>query len=347
MELTKIEAWLKEKGEPHFRAKQIREAFYKKFAPGFDAITALPAPLRGELARRFRPLSLAPEQVLVSAAGDAVKASFRLRDGEVVESVLLNLAAEKWTVCVSTQVGCGVRCPFCATGRKGLKRNLSPEEITDQVLFWGQYLAKEGPGRRVGGVVFMGMGEPFMNYNAVSEALRKLSDPDYFGIGQRHISVSTAGHAQGILRFAREFPQVNLAVSLHTVDDEVRDKLVPMNKLYPLRKLAKAMEEYLRTTRRQIFIEYALMEGLNAEEKNARQLYEWIKTVAPLKYFTINLIAYNETGGKYRAPAREKVKAFAAFLEMLGASVTIRKSLGNDIRGACGQLASANLKGKK
>ena len=158
-----------------------------------------------------------------------MKASFRLKDKHKVESVLLNLFPGKWSICISTQVGCPVQCVFCATGRRGLKRNLSPDEIVSQYVFWANYLKKYRPGEKIGGVVYMGMGEPFLNYDSVAESLKVLTDPGLIGLGDRHISVSTVGHVPGIRRFAKDFPQVNLAVSLHAVDNELRSRLVPLN----------------------------------------------------------------------------------------------------------------------
>jgi len=339
MDLKKISLWLEEAGQPKFRLKQITDAVYKKGAATFDEITALPEPLRNAIKEKFRILAIEPETILESRAGDAVKGSFWLKDKQKIESVLLNLFPGKWSICVSTQVGCPVQCVFCATGRRGLKRNLSPDEIVSQYIFWANYLKKYRPGEKIGGVVYMGMGEPFLNYEAVAESLKVLTDPGLIGLGDRHISVSTVGHVPGIRRFAKDFPQVNLAVSLHAVDNELRSTLVPLNDKYPLDQISKALKDYIYTTKRKVFIEYVMLGGINDSQSCARRLTDWLKSVAAPKYFTVNIIPYNQTDREYKAPTKERVEAFSNLLLTLNTSATVRKSLGSDIAGACGQLA--------
>ncbi len=338
MDFKKLSAFLEESGAPAFRLKQVRDAFYRGFAASWDEVPSLPAALREDLKSAFRLHTLNTAETLVSGRGDAVKFAFAMKDGLKIESVLLNLLPEKWSLCVSTQAGCPVRCPFCATGRKGLKRNLSPDEITDQFLLASSHLKKMN-GHKVASVIFMGMGEPFYNYEAVGEAIRTLTDPDRIGLGQRHISVSTAGHVPGIRRFARDFPQCNLALSLHASEDALRNELVPLNRQYPLSQLAKALNDYIVMTKRRVFVEYVLMDGVNNSRSQAAKLNSWLRSVAAPKYFTVNLIPYNRTGGPYKAPAKERVKVFAGLMETFGFEVTVRKSLGEDIAGACGQLA--------
>lgn len=338
MDFKKLSAFLQENGLPAFRLKQVHDAVYKNFAVSWDEIPVLPAPLRERLQAGLRVNSLDIAETLVSKKGDAVKFAFRLKDGHIIETVLLNLLPERWSLCVSTQVGCPVRCPFCATGRKGLKRNLSPDEISDQFLAAANYL-KKTRGQKIGSVIFMGMGEPFYNYDAVSEAIKTLTDPHLIGLGQRHVSVSTAGHVPGIRKFAKDFPQCNLAVSLHASEDKLRNELVPLNLTYPLSQLAKALTDYIFMTKRRVFVEYVLMDGVNSSRSLAAKLSSWLRSVAAPKYFTINLIPYNRTGGPFRAPERDRVKVFAGLMEEYGFEVTVRKSLGDDVGGACGQLS--------
>jgi 23S rRNA (adenine2503-C2)-methyltransferase len=338
MDFKKLSAILEENGQPAFRLKQVKEAVYKGCAVSWDEIPALPAPLRDKLRYELRVNSLDMAETLVSKKGDAVKFAFRLKDDHVIETVLLNLLPEKWSLCVSTQVGCPVRCPFCATGRKGLKRNLSPDEIADQFLAAANYL-KKTRNQKIGSVIFMGMGEPFYNYDAVAEAIKTITDPHLIGLGQRHVSVSTAGHVPGIRKFAKDFPQCNLAVSLHAVEDKLRNELVPINVTYPLSQLTKALTDYIFMTKRRVFIEYVLMDGVNNSRSQAAKLSSWLRSVAAPKYFTVNLIPYNRTGGPFKAPARDRVKVFAGLMEEYGFEVTVRKSLGDDVAGACGQLA--------
>lgn len=344
MDLKKISGWLEKNDYPGFRLRQISDAVYKKHVAGFDDITALPETLRAGLKAHFRILAIEADAVLEAEAGNAVKASFFLKDGLKIESVLLNLFPGKWSICVSTQVGCPVQCPFCATGRRGLKRNLSPDEIISQYLFWAQYLKKNKPEEKITGVVFMGMGEPFFNYDALAESIRVMTDPELIGLGDRHISVSTAGHVPGIRRFAKDFPQVNLAISLHAVEDELRTRLVPLNEKYPLEQLSKAIKDYIYSTKRKVFIEYVLLGGVNDSQTAAKKLSDWIKSVENVKYFNVNLIPYNDTAREFKAPAKERAQIFSNLLLMFAISATIRKSLGADIKGACGQLAETHRK---
>ncbi|HBB65963.1 MAG: 23S rRNA (adenine(2503)-C(2))-methyltransferase [Elusimicrobia bacterium GWA2_56_46] len=339
MDIKKIAAWLEETGQPKFRLRQITDAVYKRGAASFEEITALPEPLRNALKEKFRVLSIEPETILESRTGNAVKGLFRLKDKHKMESVLLNLFPGKWSVCVSTQVGCPVQCVFCATGRRGLQRNLSPDEIVSQYVFWANYLKIYRPGEKIGGLVYMGMGEPFLNYESTAESLRTLTDPGFIGLGDRHISVSTVGHVPGIRRFAKDFPQINLAVSLHAVEDELRSRLVPLNDKYPLAQISKALQDYIYATKRKVFIEYVMLGGVNDSQSAARRLSEWLRGVAAPKSFTVNLIPYNSTAHDFKSPGKERVEAFSSLLLTLNISCTVRKSLGADIIGACGQLA--------
>jgi len=338
MDLKKLSIFLKENGIPAFRLKQVRDAVYKNFAASWDEIPVLPAALRDRLRHGIYIHSVDVLETQTSKKGDAIKFCFGLKDGHKVEAVLLKLLSDKWSICLSTQVGCPVRCPFCATGKKGLKRNLSPDEISDQYLAAASYLKTRGE-QKIGSVIFMGMGEPFLNYDSVAEAIHTIADPEMIGLGQRHISVSTAGHVPGIRRFAQDFPQCNLALSLHAAEDALRNDLVPLNRTYPLAQLAKALKDYIFSTKRRVFIEYVLLEGVNNSRSQVARLNAWLRTVAAPKYFVVNIIPYNRTGGPYKAPTRDRIKLFAELLEAAGIEVTIRKSMGEDIAGACGQLA--------
>lgn len=338
MNINKTAEFLKDNNIPAFRLKQIRDAVYKKYAANWSEITTLPEDLRERLAHGPRILSIEPVEILTSKKHDAIKFCFSLKDKYKIESVLLNIMPEKWSLCISTQVGCPVRCVFCATGKKGLRRNLSPDEITDQFLAAAGYLKKLN-GSKISSVIFMGMGEPFFNYAAVSEAINNLTNPDLIGLGHRHISVSTSGHVPSIRAYAKDFPQCNLAISLHAVEDELRSRLVPLNQTYPLSQIAKALQDYIAVTKRRVFVEYILLDGINNSRSTTQKINSWLRTVAAPKYFTINLIPYNRVGGIFKAPSPEKVKVFSGLLQDMGWEVTVRKSLGDDIAGACGQLA--------
>ncbi len=340
MKFEQIKKYLKEQGYPGYRTAQAHKAVFEQMISDWEEAAVLPAPLRKELGEKFPLLSFKVKKVLASAAGDAYKALIQMSDGVKVETVLMNTFKQNWSVCVSTQAGCPVRCSFCATGRRGFKRNLHAEEITDQVLFWNQYAVKYGIAPRVASVVFMGMGEPLLNYAATVKAVNDLSNPDHLNIGQRHISVSTSGHAEKIREFALDLPQANLAVSLHTAIDAERDDLVPINRKYNLQSLHDALEYYLLKTKRQLFIEYTIIDGVNDSHKHIRLLNEWIKSIKNSYLIHVNLIACNPVDGSApSAGAQAGLQDFSAALTGCGINVSVRRSLGGDIAGACGQLA--------
>jgi 23S rRNA (adenine2503-C2)-methyltransferase len=289
--------------------------------------------LRATLSERLSPVSLRPCEAFVSTDGRTRKALFETSDGYGVEAVLL-LHAGRTTVCVSTQVGCAVGCAFCASGRDGLRRGLSAEEMVDQVLHFAR-VARDESARTVTNVVFMGMGEPFHNYDETLRACSLLNDSQGFGLGARAISISTAGVVPGIDRLAAEPMQLNLAVSLHAATDALRTELVPINRVYPLDDLFSACLRYVRRTRRKLMFEYVVLAGINDTPEQERALKERLS--APL--FHVNLIAYNETGGAYRRPSEDEVSALCARLQRAGISCTVRHSPGQGIAAACGQLA--------
>ncbi len=345
MRLASIEAFLKERGEPAFRLAQIADAVFKRGVTSYLEIGALPKELREALAARGPVLSFEAEDVKSSKSGDAQKAVLRLPDGQRVETVLMSPKPEHWTVCVSSQVGCALACTFCATGLMGFTRNLTDEEISDQVLFWRQRAAR-GLGGSPSNVVYMGMGEPLLNWPQVLASIRALTDPRQLGLGRRHISISTAGIAPGIETLAEELPQVNLALSLHAATDEERVKLVPLNRAYPLDRLRDALKAYLKRTNRKIFIEYTLLRGENDSAEHAWRLARFLRSVGPPSLLHVNLIVWNPTDTPHHASRAEDARRFKAALEAEGMPATIRKNLGQDIEGACGQLVvrTGNLK---
>jgi 23S rRNA (adenine2503-C2)-methyltransferase len=320
-------------GQPAYRARQIYEALTRGLVTDFAAITTLPLPLREALAQRFSPLSLTEVETRAAPRRTARKTLFQTVDGHPVEAVLMQVAGRA-TVCVSTQVGCAVGCAFCASGRLGLRRDLTAEEMVDQVLHFARVLRDEMD-RRVTNVVFMGMGEPFHNYDQTLQACRLLNDPGGFGLAARSISVSTVGIVPGIDRFSAEPLQLNLAVSLHAATDELRDRLVPLNRQYPLDQVFAACERYVRATRRKLLFEYVVLRGINDAPAQVTALAQRLRR--PL--YHLNLIAYNETGGEFSRPEAGELESLRARLERAGLSVTVRRSPGADIEAACGQLA--------
>jgi 23S rRNA (adenine2503-C2)-methyltransferase len=322
-------------GAPRYRTAQVYQALTRDLVTSFDTITTLPLELRRELAAQLKPVLLDAVEERVSARGDTRKTLFRAPDGEPVEAVLM-VYRERATVCVSTQVGCTVRCAFCASGAGGLRRDLSAEEMVDQVLHFARLLRDED--RRVTNVVFMGMGEPFLNYDATLRACRMLNDSAGFalvGRAARAISVSTAGVVPAIARFAAEPLQLNLAVSLHAATDELRDRLVPLNKRYPIAQLMAASAAYVAKTRRKLFFEWVVLPGVNDGDDQVAAIGKLLRK--PL--YHLNLIAYNATGGEFAAPTAAQLAAFRGKIERVRVAHTIRRSPGGEIDAACGQLA--------
>ncbi|MEK7389569.1 MAG: 23S rRNA (adenine(2503)-C(2))-methyltransferase RlmN [Elusimicrobiota bacterium] len=338
MDAAKVQAALTAMGQPKFRWDQVRQAVFGGACPSYDEIRVLPADIRRSLAEKLPLLSLKERGVRVSKDGRAHKALLDLVDGRTIETVLLRPSQTRWTTCISCQVGCAVACTFCATGLMGFVRSLTPEEITDQVLFWRQYMTRLALPGRLDNVVYMGMGEPFACYEQVSASLGTLTDQKLFGIGARHISVSTSGIASKIEAFGRDFPQINLAISLHAATDEVRARLVPMNKAYDLKTLARALGNYVQATRRKIFFEYVLLKGENDRAQDIEALVRWLATVGPRELLHVNLIVFNQTDTDHRPTEEVAARNFQSRLLGAGYKSTVRQNLGRDIQGACGQL---------
>lgn len=342
MDINKIEKFLKDSGQPKFRLQQISKAVYQDGVSGFNGISNIPKDLRRLLEENISILSFETEKVLAAGDKKAFKALLRLKDGNRIETVLISPKPGDWSVCISSQSGCSLDCSFCATGRGGFKRNLTAEEITDQVLFWRQYLKKMQMGLKFT-VVYMGMGEPFLNWENVEKSIRYLIAPQLFGFGSRAISVSTVGIPEGIEKMAEEFPQINLAVSLHFADDIKRNKFIPVNKKYNLADLRSTVQKYFKKTRRKIFIEYVLIDNVNDNPEDAEELARYLESIGDTYLLHVNLIRCNPTGEEKIGPAnKEKTQKFKDYLLKNNINCTIRKSLGTDIQGACGQLAAGN-----
>jgi 23S rRNA (adenine2503-C2)-methyltransferase len=319
-------------GQPAYRTGQVYRALARGLVTDFAQISELPASLRRDLAGRLVVQSLVPRDELVSPRGAVRKALLEAGDGCAVEAVLMTYR-RRATVCVSTQVGCAVGCPFCASGALGLARDLRAEEMVDQVLHFARLLTSLG--RRVTNVVFMGMGEPFHVYDETLRACRLLNDPEGFALAARGISVSTAGVVPGIRRFATEPLQLNLAVSLHAATDELRDRLVPLNRRYPLDELFAVCEDYVEARGRKLFFEYVVLAAVNDGDDQVAALARRLRR--PL--YHLNLIACNETGGEFARPGARDLAALADRLRHAGVACTMRRSPGGEIAAACGQLA--------
>jgi len=319
-------------GEPAYRARQLWEWLYVHLASGFDQMTSLPRPLRERLAVETA-IGVPPVMDTVqSADGETRKDLLRLEDGETVEAVLMRYR-ERRTACISTQVGCTIGCVFCATGQMGFHRNLTSGEIVAQALHFARMLRSEG--QPLTNVVLMGMGEPLLNYEATLAAIRRLTDPQGFGLGQRHVTLSTAGLVPGIGRLAGEGLQITLAISLHAATDPLRNILVPINRRYDLDALFEACHRYVQRTGRRISVEWALIEGVNDTRQQAQALAA--RLVGLLAH--VNLIPLNPTSGYAGRPSSHTaLAAFTATLEQHHIPYTLRVRRGIEIQAGCGQL---------
>ena len=329
------------KSEPSFRLKQAKRAVFHELINDWDQATNLSLVLREKLKNEC--LLEINHQLFFSKDKNTVKALIVLEDGSQIETVLMIHTDKRATVCVSCQVGCPLKCAFCATGQMGLKRNLTTGEILDQILLFSRYLKKEfQPKRALTNIVFMGMGEPFLNYENVWEAIRIINDKDCFNIGARKISISTSGITEGIKKMSNEKLQINLSISLHAPTDELREKLMPIAQKYPLKKLLKAVDDYIFKTSRKVMFEYLMINEVNDSMENAEQLVKIMNK--PL--YMVNLIPYNSTNvaDKFKPSDKKTIKTFKDYLEKRGIFATQRYEFGQDIRAACGQLAGDNKK---
>ncbi|HZN87463.1 MAG TPA: 23S rRNA (adenine(2503)-C(2))-methyltransferase RlmN [Thermoleophilaceae bacterium] len=325
MDLVLLHERLAARDEPGFRMRQIWE-WAARGATSFGEMTNVPVALREELAADVPFSSLEPVREALAADGTE-KALFETRDGRPVEAVLMRYRDGRRSLCVSSQSGCPLTCTFCATGQMRFGRNLSESEILDQAL---HFRRKEA----VNHAVFMGMGEPLMNIDAVLAACERLPD---VGIAHSNTGVSTVGWIPGIERMTAEGPPVRLALSLHAADEELRSQIMPVNERYPLRDVLDACLRWHERRRRQVFVEYLMLGGVNDRYEQAIALAELLE---PRRAFKVNLIPYNPTDAGYRGSSREAIAAFRAALEERGVRATVRLTRGRDIDAACGQLAA-------
>jgi 23S rRNA (adenine2503-C2)-methyltransferase len=340
MDPDALREWLAAHGAPAYRGRQLADHVWSGRATSFGEIHTLPANLRGALCDAFRLDTLEETATRAADAGLTEKALHRLDDGRGVESVLMRYPArgprrERATLCISSQAGCAVGCPFCATGELGFWRDLDAAEIVDQVRFWRRRLAADG--RRVTNVVFMGMGEPLLNATAVLRAASALSDPRRFGLGARHITISTSGVVPGIERLTAERPQYTLAVSLHAARAALRNLLVPLNHRWPVETVVDAATEYGRVTGRRVTYEFVMIDGVNDTPEDAGAAAALLSgRLAHVNLIPMNPVAH--TPWVPSSPAR--IAGFAAVLRAAGLRVTVRSNRGLDIGAACGQLAA-------
>jgi len=338
LSFDELATWCLENGQPRFRAGQIWDWLYPKAATSWDQMRNLPGPLRDALAAGF-VLETARTAAVSGEPGGTRKLLLELADGETVECVIIPSGrGSKYTLCVSCQVGCRFRCAFCASGRSGLTRNLLPGEIVGQVL-----AAVRAEGGRPSNLVYMGTGEPFDNYDAVLKSVRIVNDDRGLGIGARRITISTCGIVPGIGRLSGEGLQVELSVSLHSPDDEVRSSLMPVNRAYPLDRLLQECSQYATKTGRIVTFEYTLIRGVNDSDAQARKLAGLLAGFGS----RVNLIPLSDVEEFEGAPSPpDRIKAFALLLDRAGINTTVRASKGARLRAACGQLRARRAEGR-
>ncbi|OGO54317.1 MAG: 23S rRNA (adenine(2503)-C(2))-methyltransferase [Chloroflexi bacterium RBG_16_72_14] len=333
-------AWFTERGEPAYRTRQVLDAAWRGREVAFAEILTLPAALRTDLDAAFRFDTVVESEVRITDGGLTEKALHRLSDGLLVESVLMHYPArdgsrERHTLCISSQAGCAVGCPFCATGELGMERDLETAEITDQVRSAARRLAADG--RHLTNVVFMGMGEPLLNLDRVLEAIAALNDRQRFGLGARHITVSTSGVVPGIRRLTGLGPQFTLAISLHAARNPLRDVLVPLNRRWPVEEVVAAAREHGQATGRRVTYEVVMIEGINDTDLDADALAVLLHG----EHAHVNLIPMNQVAHTpWTGTPIPAVERFATRLHAAGIQTTIRFNRGTEIGAACGQLAA-------
>jgi 23S rRNA (adenine2503-C2)-methyltransferase len=337
---AQVVALVGELGEPPFRSRQVGDATWRSAADSWEAVTTLARPLRTALAERLRFDTVAATTIQVADGGATEKALHGLSDGRLVESVLMHYPAgadrrERNTLCISSQAGCAVGCPFCATGELGFERDLEVAEIVDQARHAQRRLAAAG--RHLTNLVFMGMGEPLLNLDAVLDAAAALTDPDRFGLGARHITISTSGVVPGIERLARLRPQWTLAISLHAARDPLRDLLVPLNRRWPVAEVVAAARAYGQETGRRLSYEYVMIDGINDTASDADAVVRLLRgSGAHVNCIPMNPVAHTP----WRASPPQRITAFADRLRAGGLGVTVRRNRGQEVGAACGQLAA-------
>jgi 23S rRNA (adenine2503-C2)-methyltransferase len=373
MDLIKLEKNLKDAGEPSFRLKQIREAYLKRLCGSWEEVSNIPKKLQEQLMNDIAWDALL-EDALFNDNSGTVKVRLKTPDNFFIESVLIRHNDGRNTVCVSSQIGCPVACVFCATGDMGFKRGLTRYEIIEQVIYFARHLrytplSNGGKGdfkfdkfeknrlhpsplprrqagllrkerenyEKVTNVVFMGMGEPLLNYEEVMGAIRELNDKDGFCLGARHISISTIGIIPGIKKLSKEKLQFNLAFSLHAPNDLLRKNIIPISSRYSIKSIFQAIDEYIELTNRRVMIEYLLISGVNDMEKNAKDLTELLKG---RKLCFLNIIPYNTTG-KFKKSDKSAEERFIGILEQSKIPYTVRHEFGSSVWAACGQLGGS------
>ena len=337
-----LEAWLAERGEPAYRARQVQAALWDGTTASVARVSTLPRGLAAAVDEAFRWSTVEDVEVVLADGVQTEKTLHRLADGLTIESVLMHYPARagqraRHTLCISSQAGCAVGCPFCATGELGFERDLDTAEILDQVRSALSRLARRDDGAHLTNIVFMGMGEPLLNLDRVLEAVEALNDPARLGLGARHITVSTSGVVPGIRRLTALGPQFTLAVSLHAARDALRDVLVPLNRRWPVAEVVAAARDHARSTGRRISYEVTMIGGVNDTDADAEALAQLLRgDLAHVNLIPMNPVAHTP----WQASPMPVIERVAEHLRAAGIPVTIRRNRGQEIGAACGQLAA-------
>jgi 23S rRNA (adenine2503-C2)-methyltransferase len=333
LDKEKLRTYFHSIGQPDFRCDQVWHGLYVSYFDTWDTFTVLPLELRQQLSQDFIISPLKEIDCIQSPDAFTKKVLFQLPGGNPVESVLMHYD-ERISICISSQSGCSIGCKFCATGKLGWKQDLSSGEIVAQVLYFAKELNKDQ--QKITNIVIMGMGEPFLNYEQVKNAIFKINDHDGLNIGSRHITVSTIGVPRQIIQFAHDFPQINLAVSLHAPTNKQRNTIIPINKKYPIQDILSAAKDYIHMTNRRVTFEYVMIAGFNDNIEDANQLGKLLQGLL----CHVNLIPLNSTEHFAKnPPAHNKIESFRRILNDHHIPATIRFSKGTQIRAGCGQLA--------
>ncbi|KAA3617338.1 MAG: 23S rRNA (adenine(2503)-C(2))-methyltransferase RlmN [Calditrichaeota bacterium] len=335
--IIELTEYLASINEPSFRANQIFEGIYAQNKISFEEFTTLPLNTRQKLAENFYLRTLEKVEEITSTFDNTQKFLWKLIDGYKIESVIIT-ENKRTTFCISSQVGCALDCKFCATGKMGILRNLTPGEIVEQVL-----LMQEKIGQKPTNIVYMGMGEPMLNYDSVIQAADILTAPKGLGLGKRRITISTSGVIPGIKRFTKEKQPYSLAISLNSIDDKIREKIMPISKKYPINDLMDAARDYTEQLNKLITFEYVLLDKFNASKEDAKKLVQLTHRI-PCK---INVIPCNSDEPDYQPPSKEKVQIFEQHINERSRRITLRKRKGWEIKAACGQLYAENVKKKR
>lgn len=334
---TQVKQFLNQLNQPYYRLQQFNTAFYQRFITSFDELTTWSKELRDKIQQKLEFSSLTQVNQQISPDGNTIKVAFKLkREPQLqTEAVLMRYQDGRNSVCVSCMVGCPVGCSFCATGQMGLLANLTTREIIDQVLHFARFVAQDN--QKITNVVYMGMGEPMLNLEAVEGSYDVLTDPDLMAMSKRRLTVSTVGYPDQLKKFIDEGHRPQIALSLHAPNQEVREQIMPIAKVFDLDQVFAAIDYYVKKTNKLVTYEYILIEGINDKDQHARQLGDLLKN----RLAHVNLIPYNPVPGvDYERPSQQRVKSFAEVLTKAGVSNTIRVTMGDEIKAACGQLST-------